>query len=123
MSGQTESAAAARAQSVAAAACRRYGPSPPMSLNDLEIARSIPLRPLSEVARILGLGPDDLEPYGTTKAKVRLDLLQKPPVRGQGVVLCLRQRLERVGVVAVRPRMVQEMVIPAPQPVIEEAGH
>jgi formate--tetrahydrofolate ligase len=55
-----------------------------MSLNDLEIARSIPLRPLSEVARILGLGPDDLEPYGTTKAKVKLDLLQKAPVRKQG---------------------------------------
>jgi formate--tetrahydrofolate ligase len=55
-----------------------------MSLNDLEIARSIPLRPLTEVARILGLGPDDLEPYGSAKAKVKLDLLQKAPVRKQG---------------------------------------
>jgi formate--tetrahydrofolate ligase len=55
-----------------------------MSLNDLAIARSIPLRPLSEVARIMGLGPDDLEPYGHTKAKVRLDLLQKPSTRPRG---------------------------------------
>lgn len=53
----------------------------PMSLNDLAIARSIPLRPLSEVARVMGLGPDDLEPYGNTKAKVKLDLLKQPSNR------------------------------------------
>ena len=53
----------------------------PMSLNDLAIARSIPLRPLAEVARIMGLGPDDLEPYGHTKAKVKLDLLKQPSSR------------------------------------------
>ncbi len=52
-----------------------------MSLNDLAIARSIPLRPLSEVARIMGLGPDDLEPYGNTKAKVKLDLLKQPATK------------------------------------------
>jgi formate--tetrahydrofolate ligase len=49
-----------------------------MSLNDLNIARSIPLRPLSEVARIMGLGADDLEMYGNAKAKVKLDLLKQP---------------------------------------------
>jgi formate--tetrahydrofolate ligase len=52
-----------------------------MSLNDLAIARSIPLRPLSEVARVMGLGPDDLEPYGNTKAKVKLDMLTAPPTK------------------------------------------
>jgi formate--tetrahydrofolate ligase len=55
-----------------------------MSLNDLDIARSIPLRPLPEVARIMGLTPDDLEPYGHTKAKVRLDLLKQPATRKPG---------------------------------------
>jgi formate--tetrahydrofolate ligase len=54
---------------------------PPMSLNDLNIARSIPLRPLSEVARIMGLGLDDLEMYGNAKAKVKLDLLKQPSTR------------------------------------------
>ena len=54
---------------------------PPMSLNDLNIARSIPLRPLSEVARIMGLGADDLEMYGNAKAKVKLDLLKHPSAR------------------------------------------
>ncbi len=49
-----------------------------MSLNDLEIARSIPLRPLSEVARVMGLTADDLEPYGHSKAKVKLDRLEEP---------------------------------------------
>jgi len=49
-----------------------------MSLNDLEIARSIPLRPLTEVARVMGLTPDDLEPYGNTKAKIKLDRLDEP---------------------------------------------
>jgi len=52
-----------------------------MSLNDLTIARSIPLRPLSEVARIMGLGADDLEMYGNAKAKVKLDLLKQPSTR------------------------------------------
>jgi len=52
-----------------------------MSLNDLNIARSIPLRPLSEVARIMGLGLDDLEMYGNAKAKVKLDLLKQPSTR------------------------------------------
>jgi formate--tetrahydrofolate ligase len=55
-----------------------------MSLNDLAIARSIPLRPLPEVARIIGLTPDDLEPYGHSKAKVKLDLLQQPATRQRG---------------------------------------
>lgn len=49
-----------------------------MSLNDLDIARSIPLRPLSEVARVMGLTADDLEPYGHTKAKIKLDRLKQP---------------------------------------------
>jgi formate--tetrahydrofolate ligase len=55
-----------------------------MSLNDLSIARSIPLRPLSEVARVMGLGPDELEPYGHTKAKVRLDMLRQPATKKLG---------------------------------------
>src|SRR5712671_5809010 len=55
-----------------------------MSLHDLEIARSFPLRPLAEVARVMGLGADDLEPYGHTKAKVKLDLLAQPATRKLG---------------------------------------
>ena len=55
-----------------------------MSLNDLDIARSIPLRPLTEVARVMGLTADDLEPYGHSKAKVKLDMLSQPSTRKPG---------------------------------------
>lgn len=41
-------------------------------LNDLEIARSVPLRPLADVARVMGLRAEDLEYYGRNKAKVPL---------------------------------------------------
>ncbi|MCA8949833.1 MAG: formate--tetrahydrofolate ligase [Planctomycetes bacterium] len=52
-----------------------------MSSDDLSIARSIPLRPLTEVARVMGLTTDDLEPYGHAKAKVKLDILKKAEPR------------------------------------------
>ena len=47
-------------------------------LNDLEISRSVPLKPLIDVARVLGLGESDLEYYGAAKAKVKLDVLDRP---------------------------------------------
>ena len=40
--------------------------------SDLEIARSVTPRPILEVARELGLRDDEIEPYGSTKAKVTL---------------------------------------------------
>jgi formate--tetrahydrofolate ligase len=55
-----------------------------MSLNDQEIARSIPLRPLAEVAEILGIGADLLEMYGDTKAKIKLDILDGPETQEPG---------------------------------------
>lgn len=55
-----------------------------MSLNDQEVARSIPLRPLAEVAEILGIGVDQLEMYGDTKAKIKLDMLDTPSDREPG---------------------------------------
>ena len=55
-----------------------------MSLNDQEVARSIPLRPLAEVAEVLGIGMDQLEMYGDTKAKIKLDMLDTPSEREPG---------------------------------------
>jgi formate--tetrahydrofolate ligase len=52
--------------------------------DDLAIARSTRLRPLEEVARLMDLGPEDLEPYGRTKAKVSLDVLNRPEERPRG---------------------------------------
>ncbi|MFA4987487.1 MAG: formate--tetrahydrofolate ligase [Candidatus Brocadiia bacterium] len=42
--------------------------------NDLDIARSIPLKPISEIAARYGIRPDELELYGDYKAKVKLEI-------------------------------------------------
>ena len=55
-----------------------------MSLNDQEVTRSIPLRPLAEVAEVLGIGLDQLEMYGDTKAKIKIDMLDTPSAREPG---------------------------------------
>ncbi|HSO30709.1 MAG TPA: formate--tetrahydrofolate ligase [Candidatus Sulfomarinibacteraceae bacterium] len=49
-----------------------------MSLpSDLEIARSVTPRPILDVARDLGLRDDEVEPYGFTKAKIRLSAVER----------------------------------------------
>ena len=45
--------------------------------NDLEIARSIPLKPIGEIAAAAGLLPAEVEPYGHHKAKVALSALDR----------------------------------------------
>ncbi len=54
--------------------------------NDLEIARSIPLTPISAIADRYGIREDELELYGRYKAKVRLDILNRLPERKCGYV-------------------------------------
>ncbi len=44
---------------------------------DIDIARAATLRPLGEIAERIGLLPDELIPYGPTKAKVHLDALKR----------------------------------------------
>ena len=44
---------------------------------DLEIARAVTPRPIVDVARDLGIRDDELELYGPTKAKVRLDAITR----------------------------------------------
>ena len=53
----------------------------PSAVNDLEISRQATLRPLVDVARVLGLRAADLEPYGSTMAKVTLDVLRREAPR------------------------------------------
>ncbi len=45
--------------------------------SDLEIARSVTPRPILEIARDLGLRDDEVEPYGFTKAKIRLSAIER----------------------------------------------
>jgi len=58
--------------------------------SDLEIARSVTPRPIVDVARDLGLRDDEIEPYGSTKAKIKLEAitrLEAERPRGKYVVV------------------------------------
>ncbi len=45
--------------------------------SDLEIARSVTPRPIIDVARELGLREDEIEPYGSSKAKITLAAIER----------------------------------------------
>jgi len=52
--------------------------------SDIEIARAARLRPIHEIAAGLGLGTEDLDLYGDTKAKVRAAAIQRVRDRPDG---------------------------------------
>jgi formate--tetrahydrofolate ligase len=56
-------------------------------LTDIEIAQNATLRPITEIAARLDLTPDDLELYGSYKAKVRADRILAEPRRQGRLVL------------------------------------
>jgi len=58
-----------------------------MGRNDLEIAREARLQPIARIAASLGLGDDDIEPYGRYKAKVDLSVLARQSGRPGTLVL------------------------------------
>src|SRR2546428_5518833 len=48
-----------------------------MGKQDLEIGRKVTLKPIQEIGGAVGLTPDELEPYGHTKAKVGWDAIAR----------------------------------------------
>src|SRR5215470_4703344 len=54
--------------------------------SDIEIAQRVQMRPIEDVAAELGLERDELDLYGKYKAKIPLDVAQRP-VRGRLVVV------------------------------------
>ncbi len=50
-------------------------------LSDIEIANQAKLRPITEIAKTLGLGEEDIEQYGRYKAKVPLKVIEDAPAR------------------------------------------
>jgi formate--tetrahydrofolate ligase len=54
--------------------------------SDIEIAQKAKLRPIVDVAAELGLGADDLDLYGKYKAKIGLDVAERP-ARGKLVLV------------------------------------
>jgi formate--tetrahydrofolate ligase len=55
--------------------------------SSLEIAQAATLRPIAEVAAEAGIEPDELEPYGRTKAKVDLSILDRLAGRPDGKLI------------------------------------
>jgi formate--tetrahydrofolate ligase len=56
--------------------------------DDLAISRAAKLKPIEELAASLGFRPEDVEPYGRTKAKIRLECEKRlGPPRGKVVVV------------------------------------
>jgi formate--tetrahydrofolate ligase len=62
----------------------------PAPMSDLDIARSVTPRPIIDVARELGLRDDEIEPYGSVKAKITLagiERLEAERPRGKYVLV------------------------------------
>ncbi len=58
-----------------------------MVKSDIEIAQEAKLQPVQSIAEILGLGNGDLETYGSYKAKVRLEVLERLKDGPDGVLV------------------------------------
>jgi formate--tetrahydrofolate ligase len=54
---------------------------------DIEIASAVKPRPVTEIASKLGLGREDLDLYGNDKAKIHLDVLDRPRNHGRLVLV------------------------------------
>lgn len=52
--------------------------------SDLEIAQSTEMKPITEIAQMVGLTEDDIEQYGKYKAKVKLNVLERLKDRENG---------------------------------------
>jgi formate--tetrahydrofolate ligase len=55
--------------------------------SDIEIAQAAKPRPIADVAKELGLGPDDILPYGRTKAKIAPEVVARSVPRGRLVLV------------------------------------
>src|SRR3989441_1689466 len=58
-----------------------------MGKQDLEIARTVPLKPIEEIGAAVGLAPGDLEPYGHYKAKVGWDAIPRRRDHPEGALV------------------------------------
>ena len=57
--------------------------------SSLEIAQSAVLRPIEEIAAAAGIEPHELEPYGRTKAKIDLSVLDRLQGTADGKLVCV----------------------------------
>ena len=57
--------------------------------SDIEIAREAKLRPIAEIAKKLGIGPEHLEPYGHYKAKIPLTYIKSLESKPDGTLILM----------------------------------
>ena len=57
--------------------------------SSLEIAQAATLRPIEEIAALAGLESDEVEPYGRTKAKIDLAVLDRLKDTPDGKLVCV----------------------------------
>jgi formyltetrahydrofolate synthetase len=57
--------------------------------SSLEIAQAATLQPIEEIAALAGLEPDEVEPYGRTKAKIDLSVLERLAGTPDGKLVCV----------------------------------
>lgn len=56
-------------------------------MTDLQIAKSVTLKPIQEIAQLLGIAPDVIQPYGKYKAKLPLDLIDAEKLKESNLIL------------------------------------
>jgi formate--tetrahydrofolate ligase len=66
--------------------------------SDIEISRETKLKPISEIARNLGIDPDDIIPYGKYKAKVPLSYLDEAKIKNSNLILVTAITPNKAGV-------------------------
>ena len=55
--------------------------------SDLEIAQKAQLKPIAQIAQKLGIDPEVIEPYGRTKAKLPLTLINEQKLAKSKLIL------------------------------------
>src|SRR5438132_1229143 len=58
-----------------------------MGRQDIEFARAVKLQPIQAIGENLGLNGGDLEPYGSYKAKIRWDAIERASTRPDGALV------------------------------------
>jgi formate--tetrahydrofolate ligase len=56
-------------------------------MTDLQIAKTVPLKPITEIAKKFGINPDAIEMYGKYKAKIPLSYINKKKAKSSHLIL------------------------------------
>ncbi len=66
--------------------------------SDIEISRSSVLKPIAEIAKNIGIDPEDIIPYGKYKAKIPLSYLDEAKIKNSNLILVTAITPNKAGV-------------------------